>query len=260
MGSSSSARRVSVDGLVEAIVSGGLLAGDTIDAAVVGIDREHPLHFGVEGVVRVFQIRDRREQRSSFEAGGIDVQRAPERRACVVDVLVVQIQLGEEHVRVHEVRIEPEHASDDIARHGRIRVNGHAREAQVRGRERAIDLHRLTERAGRVRGIVLVEQQIAPRGLHRRIVGLEDDCVAEEIVGLLEVSKPAGRAGGSCEVWSVLHSHVAGKHGGQQLLGLGRASERQLQRAELESRIAARVGGRGRRQQLQRLVVPAPRT
>ena len=94
----------------------------------------------------ILEIRHRRLQRPRLEARRVHRRaRSSRPQRASVRVVFVERQFGREHVSVNEVRIEPEDARHDVARHRGIGVDRNACQTQVCRRERPVDLHRLAE-------------------------------------------------------------------------------------------------------------------
>ena len=96
------------DGLVETIEARRQIAGDAIDLAEVRVDGQHARRLGVERRLVVADVGDRAQERPRVEMRRIGLEDALDPFACRVVAGVVEVQPGEEEVRVSEVGVDLE--------------------------------------------------------------------------------------------------------------------------------------------------------
>ena len=121
-------------GLVEAVVARGEIAGDAIDLAERRIDGENALRFGLERRLVAAHVGDRAEQRPRVEVRGIGLENLVEALARGVVARVVEIELGEEQLRVGVLGVDLQRLFGSRGRGRRILGCERARHANVRRR------------------------------------------------------------------------------------------------------------------------------
>ena len=245
------------DRLGEAVGPRDLTARDPVDVAVRRVDRQHPLDLGGEVVSAVLQVGDGGKQRARLQAARVDRERPLDRLARGVAVPVAELELRNEQMRPDAGFVDAEGALHRPAGDRGVLVRQHPRHADQGRHPFLVQLQRILKRLQRVGIVVLLEEQLAPRGVDRRIVGQRPRGPAQERVGPPEA---AGGARGERavvlrqpveRVQAVDDDRLEERH------RLADAAERHEQPCELETGHAAGVGaGDGVEQRLGLAIVP----
>ena len=158
------------DRFLEAVVAGELGADDAMDGARARPQRQHALRQLLDVGGAILDRRDRRLQRQRLDLVGIDRQHLGDLLAGSGEAPAVERLLREPQVRGDARRIDGERLVEAGARGARI-VVGHRRGvADERRHPARIGLQRGLEGLGRFLRVVLVEEELGPRGGNAGVV------------------------------------------------------------------------------------------
>jgi hypothetical protein len=159
------------DRLVESIVARGQIAGDAIDLAELRIDREDAGGLCFEGGLIAADVRDRAEQGSGVEVRRVGAEHLVDAIARRIVTRVVEIEIGQEQLRVRELGVNRQRLLGCRRRNRRIFAGERVRHAKM-GRCPVLisrdDLLKRLQRLGRVVGF---EKELAPCRLDGRVAG-----------------------------------------------------------------------------------------
>ncbi len=236
-------------------------AHDPVRLAVGRIHGERPADLRLVVVLPAVEIREAGQQRVRFGAGGIDGERLVDGGLRLGRAAAIEREVREEETGVDVGGIQPERRFGERLRRRRVIV-GQRTGQTGRGRlPLPVLLQRRPERVGGILGIVLLEEQAAPRRVDRRIARRGIRRHAEGGIGLLEAAEPLI---GLRQPRRVLRRARLGRPGGQRRhqplerrpRGIVAAAQL-LQPRQGERGVARRLACRERRQQSIRLVVLA---
>ena len=229
--------------IVETVVPGGELPGRAVDLAEGRVDLERPLHFRVEAGTVAADVRDGGRQRTRVEMGRVLLEDALDPGARGVVAGVVELELGQEELRVGQERVDFERLGRGGGGRRRIVLAQRSREPGERRGPVRILRQRLLKRLHRLRAVVLFEEEHAPGGVDRG-VGPCRGRRTEQAVGFARAAERRGSPPRAEERGGVPLG-LPEQHR-QRLRRGGRVAEALLQQCQRQRRVAeGRAAGGG---------------
>ncbi len=244
-------------GFVEAVLAGRVGRNGAVGVAARRVDGERAGGLGFILRRPPGNPRDGRQQRVRLRASRVDCEHAIHGRLRLGRLVLVERRFGNEQVRVDEPGVDLEGAAGGRSGSRRIVVRQRAREADVRRSPAGVRLDGDAERPHRLARLVLLEEERAPRRVHRRVVLERVRRVAVERVGGPRLVEGVGRTRGSQQPFGghAAASRAHERH--QHARGIIRAAQLAVQQAELQRRLAQGTARGGRLQQRQGVFVLA---
>ena len=130
------------DRFLEPILRRRALGGDAIGIAEARVDLQRFRDVVLKISLAVFDVRKRRIERQRIEAGGIDRFGLGGLGLGRLAIALVELQTGQQQMRLHRVRISGEHFLRHFARRRRIHVGERLRHAELCGQEIFVERQR----------------------------------------------------------------------------------------------------------------------
>ena len=246
-------------GFFEAVVAGGVLPREAVDLAVRRIDLECLRDFAVEGGLVVLHVGHRREHRVRFELVRIERQDLVDLGPRLGVAIRVEMQAGEQEVRIGEIGIDRDRLRGGLGRLGRILVLEHPRDARVRRRPLGVRLERRLKGVQRFARIVFFEEQAAERRLDHRRIGAGALGIDVERLGL---ARTVERVRGACRAQEDVG--IGGRGAlpvdrREDRLSVAAPADRAIQQRELQRRLPRRLAHDDRFEHRLRVAVLAAR-
>ena len=182
-----------LDRLVKPVVARRMVTGHAVDIAVDGIQGKGAGSTSLEVAGTGLEEGDRGIEGPCFQAVRIHCQRLPDRCACIIALTIVERQLGDQEVRGDVARIDLQRSFGSGLRGSRVLLKSRFGKTDTRRHVVGIRLQRSLERSNGVGAVVLLEKQLAPRRIDRRIVRRHRARAAQVGIGILKAVERARR-------------------------------------------------------------------